>query len=130
MSEIMDRLKNLQGAADEKAANATLKEELIEIPKDVDENRLREIAAELGNTLAEGENSKKTLSDEIPKTEFPQKLSSISEGEILVLSVTTIPFVPSKASSSEDTPSSTQKFQILVETLQPLQLGKKYKLVL
>ncbi len=130
MSEIENRLKNLQETAIKKAGNAPLKEGLKDIPKDVDENRLREIAAELGNTLAEGENSKKTLSDEIPKTEFPQKLSSISEGEILVLSVTTIPFVPSKASSSEDTPSSTQKFQILVETLQPLQLGKKYKLVL
>ncbi len=51
---------------------------------------------------------------------LPQKLSEASKAEILVLSVTGLPFAS----------PATQKYQVLVETSQLLQLNKKYILVL
>ena len=55
-----------------------------------------------------------------PSPNPPQGKSEISEAEILVLSVTDLPFAS----------PATQKYQVLIETSQLLQLNKKYKLVL
>ncbi len=132
MSEVENRLRGLQKKAIEKANNAPLREEPIEIPKDIDEDRLREVAAEIvvpQGTLSDEDKIKWEKDKASPEVAVSLPILE-DPAEILVLSVTTIPFVPSKVSSGEDIPSSTQKFQILVETLQPLQLGKKYTLVL
>ena len=119
-------------------AQGVAKEEIVEMPPDIDTNRLAEIAEELkgtperpplspptsgGHAKAKIEEHKQKLN---PETEF-----SVVQGiNALVLSVTTKPFVPAKASKDGIVPDPTQKYHILIETTVPLQLGKEYQITL
>ncbi len=113
------RLDKYQDAAKKKAENSAIREEPIDTPSDIDEDRLRKVAEEISP-----DTSKVTKpSDNSPAEEV------IPDGTtVLVLSVTTMPSIPAKRSSDDTSPEMEQKFNILVECSRPLQLGQTYKL--
>ncbi len=113
------RLDKYQDAAKIKAENSAIREVPVDIPSDVDEDRLREVAADISTDTPHFDES----SDNDPQ-EKP-----IPDGTtVLVLSVTTMPSIPAKRSSDDIPPEMEQKFNILVECSRPLQLGQTYKL--
>ena len=126
-------LDKLQAREREKANSTPLHEEEVKIPSDIDATRLREIAKELTNT---------TVSPVLSPIESVITDSSISvikdysvippDGgglKVLVISVTTIPFTPMRVRANEQSPVALQKYHVLVETSQPLQLGKEYQII-
>ena len=113
------RLDKYQDAAKKRAENSAIREVPVDIPSDVDEDRLRKIAANISPKTSDVSG----LSDDSPQEE------SIPDGTtVLVLSVTTMPSIPAKRSSDDTSPEMEQKFNILVECSRPLQLGQTYKL--
>lgn len=61
-----------------------------------------------------------TIPDAVP--------SSPSQLRALVISVTTLPFIPAKQVTQGEPPVATQKYHILVEVARPLQVGKEYQI--
>ena len=93
----------------------------VDLPSDIDEDRLAEVAKGIiipPETLSDATVPGRPVSPPLPEDSI----------EIFVLSVTNMPFVPSKEFTGNRAPTPTQKFNILVECAQPLQLGKKYQL--
>jgi hypothetical protein len=140
-------LEKLQAREREKAHSAPITEEVIEVPPDVDKNRLQEIAKDLQTVPKNSVSSPSTsdssklafVMDELHTHGAPEgKLinakgtrSEISEGlPALVVSVTIMHFVPQRVRAGEQPPQASQKYQILVETSQPLQVGREYQIVL
>ena len=135
-SQTQIRLDKLQEESRNKARSSTIREEIIDTPSDIDKDRLQEFAAQMEKETSKGE----TELGKIPKVSGLIKRSEESSGpssdpqdlldsvEILILSVTTLPFIPAKESVSDVAPEVIQKYQILVESSQPLQLGKVYHL--
>lgn len=120
-SSVQSKLDELQEDAKKTADNAPLIEEEVELSDDIDSSRLEDIARD----LAENSVPKTAV---LPHTPSPKKESGTMT--MTVLSVTDIPFVPAKSKGSENAPTPSQKYHILIETFRPLQGGKEYKVIL
>ena len=129
-----------------KKAQGVAKEEIVEMPPDIDVNRLAKIAKELNETpeptdwtakevqeIKKGQETKLGYAKakveehkEMFEEKLPLKTKSLSSEGIngLVLSVTTVVFKPSR----DENLDLTQKYHILIETTIPLQLGKEYQI--
>jgi hypothetical protein len=135
------RIDELQRKAREVAKDSAIREEVIEIPPDVDTTRLAEIAKELVSTTTLPLETIVSLPLEtitsfkdtfIPDTPIKYDILPLKEGTMrgLVISVTTISFTPMRTRANEQPSISIQKYHVLIETSQPLQLGKEYQIIL
>ena len=116
-SSVQSKLDELQEDAKKTADNAPLIEEEVELSDDIDSSRLEDIARDLAENPA-------------PKTEVPSPERKGETITVTVLSVTDVPFIPSKSKGSENAPTPSQKYHILIEASRPLQGGKEYSLIL
>ena len=128
---VQERLNKLQADAKLKAGQSPIRELEVDLPDDIDKNRLIQIANEIKETDTPHGKVVEVTPKGVPVV-IPASTKNIpediAEGEIqlLVLSVTDIPFIPAKVKNSEEAPQPVTKFNILVESTQPLQLGKTY----
>lgn len=134
--------KELTGIKAEPTQVVTLVDTLPDVDPDFEdepdlEPEIEEFPGELTEELADDEEEDNDIPEEsdeyqgTPLPTIPDVISSPS-GQLraMVISVTTLPFIPARHITQGEKPAIAGKYHVLVEVSQPLQLGREYQIIL